>query len=29
MKIIFLETREKKENFDMKIVNFRKELDLL
>ena len=29
MKIIFLETREKKENFDIKIVIFREELDLL
>ena len=29
MKIIFLETREKKENFDIKIVIFRAQLDLL
>ena len=29
MKIIFLKTREKKENFDIKIVIFREELDLL
>ena len=28
-KIIFLETGEKKENFDIKIIIFRKELDLL
>ena len=29
MKIIFLETREKEENFDIKIVIFREELVLL
>ena len=29
MKIIFLETREKEENFDIKIVILREELDLL
>ena len=29
MKIIFLKTREKKENSDIKIVIFREELDLL
>ena len=29
MKIIFLETREKEENFDIKIVIFRAQLDLL
>ena len=29
MKIIFLETREKEENFDIKIVIFREELALL
>ena len=29
MKIIFSETREKMENFDIKYVIFRKELDLL
>ena len=29
MKIIFLETREKDENFDIKIVIFRAQLDLL
>ena len=29
MKIIFLEIREKKENFDINIVSFREELDLL
>ena len=29
MKIIFLETIEKEENSDIKIVIFRKELDLL
>ena len=28
MKIIFLQTREKKENFDIKIMIFREELDL-
>ena len=28
-KIIFLETREKEENFDRKIKIFREELDLL
>ena len=29
MKIIFLETREKEENFDIKFMIFREELDLL
>ena len=29
MKIIFLETREKIENYDMKLVIFREEFDLL
>ena len=29
MKILFLETKEKEENFDIKIVIFREELDLL
>ena len=29
MKIIYLETREKEENFDVKIVFFREELDLV
>ena len=29
MKIIFLQTREKKENFDIKIVIFLDQLDLL
>ena len=29
MKNIFLDTREKKKNFDFKIVIFREELDLL
>ena len=29
MKIIFLETREKNEKFDIKIMIFREELDLL
>ena len=29
MKIIFLETREKNENFDIKIVIFREKLGLL
>ena len=29
MKIILLETREKEENFDIKILIFREELDLL
>ena len=29
MKIIFLETREKNENFGIKIMIFREELDLL
>ena len=29
MKIIFLETRKKDENFDMKTVIFRAQLDLL
>ena len=29
MKIIFLETREKEENFDIKIVIFREQLDLM
>ena len=29
MKIIFLETREKEKNFDIKIVSFRAQLDLL
>ena len=29
MKTIFLETREKNENFDIKFVIFREELDLL
>ena len=29
MKIIFLETREIEENFDIKIMIFREELDLL
>ena len=29
MKIIFLETREKEENFNIKIMIFREELDLL
>ena len=29
MKIIYSETREKIENFDIKCVIFRKELDLL
>ena len=29
MKIIFLETREKERNFDIKIVSFRAQLDLL
>ena len=29
MKTIFLDTREKKKNFDLKIVIFREELDLL
>ena len=28
MKMIFLETREKEKNFDIKIVTFRQELDL-
>ena len=29
MKIIFSKTREKEENFDIKVMIFRKELDLL
>ena len=29
MKIIFLETREKEENFDIKVVIFLAQLDLL
>ena len=29
MKIIFLETRQKKENYDIKFMIFRQELDLL
>ena len=29
MKIIFLETREKEENIDIKIMIFRAQLDLL
>ena len=29
MKVIFSETREKEENFDIEIMIFREELDLL
>ena len=29
MKIIFLETREKEENSDIKIMSFREKMDLL